>query len=231
MSDFLPDGYKRTESTSGYMTLEEGANSIRVLSSAIVGWEWWTADGEGNRTPNRVKDFGDVPWEFVRTPDKKDKAKEFWAFVVYNQNTKLVQILEIKQQSIMRLIEGLVKSPKWGSPKDYDIVIYKTKTGSNAYDVEYSVMPEPKEAIDPAIVQVYKDMNINLEALYKGEDPFAEPEKPVVVEAPRVSAPVEKVGPVKAEPEGLTEEDDKFAHGNEGMSINEMDAIGVDVPF
>jgi hypothetical protein len=172
MSDFLPDGYERQESVGNYMSLEEGANPIRVLSSAVVGWEWWTADQEGNRTPNRVRNQADVPWEFVRTADKKDKAKEFWAFVVYNQNAKTVQILEIKQQTIMRLLEGLVKSPKWGNPRDYDIVIFKSKTGPNPYDVEYSVMPEPKEPIDPAIVQTYENMGIRLEALYEGADPF-----------------------------------------------------------
>jgi hypothetical protein len=34
-------------------------------------------------------------------------------------------------------------------------------------------MPAPKEKLDPGITQLYKDMNINLEALFTGDDPFA----------------------------------------------------------
>jgi hypothetical protein len=37
MNDFLPKGYQTPEVPSNFMTLEDGVNSFRVLSSAIVG--------------------------------------------------------------------------------------------------------------------------------------------------------------------------------------------------
>jgi hypothetical protein len=171
-NDFLPAGYERQESAGSYMKLVDGENRFRVLSSAITGWEWWEDDGKGNRLPKRVRKVDDVPSE-AWNREKKDRPREFWAFAVYNYDAKAIQILELKQQSIMGDIEKLVRNAKWGSPKEYDVAIIRTKTGSQAFDVEYSVMPEPKEPIDPGIVKAYEDMAINLEALYEGGDPFA----------------------------------------------------------
>ena len=38
--NFLPDNYKTPETPSNYMELAEGLNSIRILSHAVVGYEW-----------------------------------------------------------------------------------------------------------------------------------------------------------------------------------------------
>ena len=83
-----------------------------------------------------------------------------------------MQILEITQASIRKGITALVNNKKWGDPKEYDIVVTKNRTGSESRDVEYIVTPEPKELIETEIVKKYQDMNINLDALYKGDDPF-----------------------------------------------------------
>lgn len=174
--NFLPKEYEMPIEAGDYLNkFEEGPNSLRILSSAVIGWRWWvnTEDGRG---PRRVKTHDEVPSEFLTG---KDKAKHFWAFVVYNYRVKQVQILEITQKTIMRDIRGLVKNPKWGDPKEYDIVITKTKTGSRDMDVEYAVVPEPKEALDEGILQYYKDLDIELEALYSGDDPFGKSEDDV----------------------------------------------------
>jgi hypothetical protein len=167
MSDFLGKGYEIPEPPSNYMSLEEGTNQFRVLSSAIVGFEYWTEDAGGKRRPHRVKTSAELPTDIETT------AKHFWAFVVYNYETKSVQILELTQVTIQRAIKALVANPKWGDPKEYDLVVTKTRTGNLPRDVEYSVMPEPKEPVDPGIVKAYEDMAINLEALYEDGDPFA----------------------------------------------------------
>jgi len=170
--NFLPEGTEIPQGESNYLKFEEGENIVRALSSVITGWEYWTEDSDGNRKPVRVKDWNKVPDNFKNNKDNRQNAKYFWAFVVYNAKTQNIQILEIRQKGIMRGIEALVKSPKWGSPKDYNLIITKTKTGSEDRDVEYSVMPEPKEELDKGVLQAYKDMNIKLDALYQGEDPF-----------------------------------------------------------
>lgn len=172
MNDFLPKDYEVPVGASKYMQLEDGENRFRVLSSAIIGWEYWTQDQDGNRAPVRVKTYNEVPDSVKHATDNRNKAKHFWAFVVYNFTTKEIQILEFTQKTIMRSVESLVNNPKWGSPKDYTITIIRSKTGSKDIDVEYSVMPEPKEALDKSILKLYEDMHINLNALYVGEDPF-----------------------------------------------------------
>jgi hypothetical protein len=116
------------------------------------------------------------PW--VReAADSRQKAKHFWAFTVYNYQTQTIQILEIKQKTVMRAIEALVKNPKWGDPQHYDLQIEKVRTGSQERDVEYNVIPEPPATLDAGIVELAKQVPVRLEVLYEGADPFAEPEE------------------------------------------------------
>jgi len=184
MTNFLPKGYKTPETPSRYMSFEEGKNIIRVLSSAIVGWEWWTEDKEGNRKPNRVRAYVEIPDQIKNHSDNRQRGKHFWAFVVYNFETKQIQILELIQKTIMRSIETLVQDKEnWGDPKEYNLVIMKQKTGSRDMDVEYSVMPQPKKEIDREIIENYKAMEINLEALYEGADPFRQDSEELAEEA------------------------------------------------
>jgi hypothetical protein len=172
MNDFLPKDYETPEIPSRFMELEEGVNTFRILSSAIVGYKWWV-NGEGGRKPVRVRTADEVPEEVKNATVKRAQAKHFWAFPVYNYHTKSIQVLEIKQQTIMRAIEAFVKNPKWGNPQRYDLMIEKVKTGSRDWDVEYSVIPEPPTPIDAGIAEPAKNVPIRLEALYSGDDPFA----------------------------------------------------------
>src|SRR5215217_127867 len=173
MNDFLPKGYETPEIPSSYMDFEEGLNSFRIVSSAIVGYEWWTDNG-GQRKPVRVRTEDEVPAEVKNTLDSRQKARHFWAFVVYNYKVKSIQVLEIKQQTIMRALEAFINNPKWGNPKNYDIVIEKTRYGSRERDVEYSVIPEPPAQLDPGVAELVRQVPVRLEALYDGGNPFAE---------------------------------------------------------
>ena len=177
MTDFLPKGYETPESEQRYMELAEGQNTFRILSSAIVGYEWWEDAGNGDRVPRRVRTAEDVPTEVRNASTSRDKAKHFWAFPVYNYQTNTIQVLELKQQTIMRAIEALVNNPKWGSPRKYNLTVEKVKTGARDLDVEYHVIPEPKLELDEGIAELAKHVPVRLDALYDGEDPFAVPEE------------------------------------------------------
>src|SRR3954470_3585066 len=145
-------------------------------------WRGWTKADPGQKSE-------EVPAEIRNTLDNRRKAKHFWAFTVYNHRVKAVQVLVVKQQTIMRAVEAFGRNPKWGNPKGYDLIVEKTRTGSQARDVEYSVIPEPPAPLDPGIVALAKDVPVNLEALYGGGDPFARPEEgiaPVGVRGGRV---------------------------------------------
>jgi hypothetical protein len=173
MSDFFPtENYEVPKGQSNYMRFQEGINRFRVLSSAIVGYEYFTQDNK----PVRSKD---AP-ETIPSDIKKDgKVKHFWAFAVWNyqvsknekgEHVGAVQVLEITQNTIMKPMMALINNSKWGNPKKYDIAITKTGEG---LDTEYTTQAEPPIGEpEQEIKDAYGKININLEALYDGEDPF-----------------------------------------------------------
>lgn len=173
----LPKDYKVPEKPSKYMKFQEGKNAIRMMSEIIMGYEYWVDDSENKdkRKPIRVKTEKEVPEEFSKASagNWKVRAKYFWAVVVWNYQAETIQILEITQATVQKQLTKFMSNPKWGDSAKYDILIYKTKTGVEARDVEYQIMPEPKSKMDKGIVQFYKDLDVKLEALFEGEDPFA----------------------------------------------------------
>lgn len=175
MTNFLPKNYKEPV-TSKYMKFEQGDNNFQVLSSAIVGSEIWTTDDDGKRKPIR-KRVGDEPTmnELEFKDGKAILPKHFWAFVVFNQDAEEVQILEITQKTIQRSIKSIVSNPKWGDPveKGYSFTVSKDGQGM---ETSYMVTPNP-DKLDPGVKQLYEDMNINLEALFDGDDPFTTEEQ------------------------------------------------------
>jgi hypothetical protein len=173
MNNFLPKGYATPESEHRYMELEEGSNTFRILSPAIVGYEWWEDTGNGDRVPRRVRTEEEVPSEVINASKSLDQAKHFWAFTVYNYEIKSIQVLELKQKKIQRALEAYAKNPTWGNPMGYDLVIEKVKTGSRERDVEYHVIPEPPSPLDEGIAELANMVPVRLEALYDGGDPFA----------------------------------------------------------
>ena len=156
---------------SNYFRFIDGENRFRVLSSAIIGWEYWVTEGD-KRKPVRKRMGESIPVEELGI-DKwgnPEQAKYFWAFVVWNYNDSRIQILEITQATVRKPIKTLTLNKKWGDPAEYDIVV--TKSGVDK-ETEYQVTPDPKEKLDKKILDEYKKTNINLEALFTGDDPFA----------------------------------------------------------
>jgi hypothetical protein len=161
--NFFPTTDYKIPETSNYLKITEGEHTFRVLSSAIVGYSYFNNENK----PIRSK----TPFEEMPTDMKKDgRMNHFWAFVVWNYESKRVQILELTQKTIMTPMQALIKNPKWGNPKNYDITI--TRKGTSMQDTEYAVMPNPHAPVDNAIVEAYKRSAVSLEALYEGIDPF-----------------------------------------------------------
>lgn len=164
MSDeFFPQSDYKIPVTSDYLNkFPQGDTTFRVLSSAVVGYEYFNQDNK----PVRSKE------PFESTPDiKKDATvRHFWSFVIWNYEAERVQIMEITQKSIMTAIKALVDNKKWNSPLGYDITV--TRKGSTMNDTEYSVVPSPHTEVSDAIKAAYAARPVNLEALFTGEDPF-----------------------------------------------------------
>ncbi len=169
MNDFLPEGHTVPDlGTSGYMKFKDGDNKIRVLGSAIVGYELWV---EGKPLRRKVKNFSVGELEKADINKFTGKQKEptyFWAFPVWNYQEGKVQILEITQASVINGIENYLSDDDWGSPFEYDLVIVRESEPK----VSYSVKAKPHKKLDEAIMKEYQKLSIDVSRLYEGENPF-----------------------------------------------------------
>jgi len=171
-NNWLPTGYKIPDKQSNYLNMrEEGDYTFRIMSSPILGYEAWSDNPEGGRTPKRTP--MNKPFDLATDGVDPADIKHFWAFIVWNYKAEMLQIMEITQSTIQKAIKALVSNAKWGDPKGadgYDIVI--TRSGLTMQDTNYSVTPNPKEKLDKKVVEAYEKANINLEALFESKDPF-----------------------------------------------------------
>ena len=170
---FLPENYKPlAPAGGGYMKLTLGENRIRILGSmtdepptAIRGMVGWLKDSEGNRKPDRTP-----AGEKVDASRYEEKAKEFFAMIVWNYASEQISILEVTQASIIGEIVSLASDADWGNPNEYDISIIKTGEGM---ETRYNTVPKPKKVQTPEIKAAFAEAEINLMALFSGDDPFA----------------------------------------------------------
>lgn len=159
----LPENYEFKESTAtggNYTKFTEEPVKFRVLTSPIIGYEYFTSENKPRRSRH----------QFSSTPNIKEggSVKEFRAFVVWNYNEEKIQIMEVTQQTIKKAIVGLAKDPDFGDPKTYDLKISKEGKGK---ETKYHIYPLAKWVF--ANEQAIKEANsVRLEALYDGDDPF-----------------------------------------------------------
>ena len=169
---FLPKDYKIPEGGKPYTRLEQGDNRIRVLGNPIMGMEYWIdtmENGKEKRQPVRCR--MDEPTETSNIPEP-ETLKHFWAMIIWNYNTARLEVLEITQKTIMKAIKAYATNEAWGDPKGtdgYDFVITRTGEG---LETEYLVTANPKTKLDKDIVNKFEKSDINIEALFDGDDPF-----------------------------------------------------------
>jgi len=168
-------------STSGYYKFEDGDNVFRILGAfsektAIQGLEYWKTEGN-KRSPIRLRKnkdgtFPNVPVDQLELNKfgQLDFPKYFWALPVWNYQEKKVQILEITQKTILKNIQKFIENVKWGDPREYDFIVTKGKEGDKTI---YTVTNNPKEKLEADIIPTYKGMDINMDVLFTGGDPFA----------------------------------------------------------
>jgi len=122
-----------------FMTLEEGANPIRVFSSPYQFYVIWTEDASGKKRKIRT------PLENCPLVARGEKPQARWYIGVLDRdNDNKPSILEIGPQ-IFRQIMALSKKEKWGDPKGYDIDIVRQPKGSQPL---YVVSPEPHTSLE-----------------------------------------------------------------------------------
>lgn len=162
----LPQDYKVPTNSGNYMRFRDGLNRFYVLGPAIVGWQYWNRDGKPVRQKER---FSEEPDDIkVNKDGTNDRIKHFWAFPVWNYDDKKVQVLEITQSGIQGSMKLKIDNRR-GDVSKFDFLITRTGEGLlTDYDVDVDVHdPIPDEENVKAKARL-----INLEALYRGEDPF-----------------------------------------------------------
>lgn len=165
MTDFYPQGYQPKETPSDYMKLEEGENRIRILTSPIIGFEFWHEDSEG-RHPVRIKNF----IEALKDERASDGVKEFHAFIVWDYKAESVRLLNVTQKSIQRAIFSYASDEDWGSPTGYDILITRVGKG---LETEYSVIAKPAKPLEEAISEAFKAVKIVPEEYFASGHPIS----------------------------------------------------------
>ena len=163
---WLPQGYEVPKSQGNYFKFEKGANKFRVLSAPIMGYLYWNSAGK----PVRLKDFKTMPTDIrLDGEGNPEKVKHFWAFKVWNYKAEKLQILEVTQATIQGAMQDLVMNEDWGDPQQYDITVSKK---GEKLETEYSVTPSPVKPIPENAAHALKTTSCDLDALFKGGDPF-----------------------------------------------------------
>lgn len=162
---FLPEGYKIPVTQTQFCKLQDGENKFRILSEARVGYEYWKGD-DNNREVVRVKTEKEVPSEHLHSVDGRKRARQFWAFIIYNYNINAVQLLVITQKTIQKAIVSLVEDKDWGDPKDYDLMINKS---GQELETEYNVQPKPKTELSDDIKKIIEQTKFNIDGIYENK--------------------------------------------------------------
>lgn len=185
---FISQSYEVPQAPGKYMKFEEGKgeagkNVFRILGSfeddtAIMGYEYWVTafdeNGKKCRKPVRKKMDEKINTDELEINPKTGEIeipKHFWALPVYNYKAKCLQILELTQKTVIRKILEFARNPKWGDPKEYDIIVYRDDSlpGTQCYSVDHDL----KEPLSEEITEAMKGWKCNIKALFSGEDPFA----------------------------------------------------------
>jgi len=163
-NNWLPQGYEKPKVKSKYLNFkEEGKYRFRILTTPTIGYEYFTKENK----PVRSKEaFDDEPLDIK----EGGKVKEFWAFVVWDCNDKMIKICEITQQTIKEPIIALSTDEDYGDPRGYDIEI--TRVGKSYGDTKYTVIAKPPVKTSQEIIDEFNKTSVNLEKLFTGEDPF-----------------------------------------------------------
>ncbi len=156
--DFVPDEVISGNAAS-YLKFQDGETKFRIISKPIFGWLTWE-----DKKPVRSH-IDDEP-EVI---DEDNKPKKFMTVAVIDREDNEVKILEMTQQSVIKVIKALAANEDWGNPFTYDIVVSKT---GESLKTKYTVQPSPKKPLEKELQKAALGKRCNLDALFEGLNPW-----------------------------------------------------------
>lgn len=164
---FLPSDYTPPQASGGkyFKPQKDTTTKIRILSDAIVGWEYWTTDNK----PKRLREMPSERPADMRTGDN-DKIKHFWAVLIWDYADSALKVWEITQGTVRDALSDFASDEDWGHPKLYDIKVSKSGSG---LETKYGITPIPAKELGDEVKVVWADATIDLEELFRGGDVFA----------------------------------------------------------
>lgn len=145
----------------------EGELRLRFFGTGITGFEAWTEDNKPIRWETKPEK---LPAN-VRVQEGYAPLKRFLAAKVYDYAAGDFKILQITQKTLMDQLFKYIKDEDYGDPTQYDIKISKTGEGKKT---EYTLVAAPPKPVSKEIQAAYDEWPCNLNALFDGDDPFAE---------------------------------------------------------
>lgn len=142
---------------------------LRFVGEGITGHGGWTTD----KKPVRFEFMPDeLPANLAPDYNGRIGLRRFIAGVVWDYESLEFKIIEITQQTLLDQLFKYMKDEDYGQPSEYDIKISKD---DKVTPVKYTLVAAPPKPLAKEIAKAYEDSNINIRALFDGEDPFAEP--------------------------------------------------------
>jgi hypothetical protein len=173
-------GYVEPKAPSKYLNFkDEGSYVFRILTpkekvvTYFRAFKENVAEGESKKLVLENKGDGTIP-EIpagikLKQFQNENPLKLVWAVVVFNQETKEVQILEISQQAIKGFLIATTRSKLKNDWTKFDVeVIRQGQKTETEYFINTGEVA-PLTANDEAIIN---STFVNLEAMAKGQDPF-----------------------------------------------------------
>ncbi len=152
---FLPKGTQRpTTGDSSYFKLKQSRNKIRIITSAVVGYETWD-----NKQPTRTK---------TSNPEAIEE-KMFWSCGVIDRVDGKLKIWTFTQKSIMNALMDIIEDEDFGDPKNYDLTIIRE---GESLETRYTVLPLAPKKLTESEQALVGMTNINLEVLFDGGNPL-----------------------------------------------------------
>jgi hypothetical protein len=170
-ADLIDEILKESSGSGRYVNPSkiEGELRLRLFGTGVSGFEGWTDENKPVRWELKPTELPSN----IKVREGQTPLKRFIAIVVYDYSSQDFKILQMTQKTLMEQLFKYVKDEEYGDATQYDIKISKTGEGMKT---EYTLLAAPPRPVAKDIQAAYeKDgVRINLQALFDGDDPFAE---------------------------------------------------------